>query len=152
MGASFPKNCLFPWQDLHRRLKHDSLGPSEPKPKRHLDWFSSLCTYNRTVSRILYSGTPLPPSKLPLPCDSGGSKEPLLDGGSDPHLIMVLSLPRVLNPNGISIGSAVFAWLTIMTDRQTDRQTDHATWSVIIGRIYVYVVRAMWPNNNKWSK
>ena len=29
----------------------------------------------------------------------------------------------VHNPNGILIGSAVFAGLTIMTDRQTDRQT-----------------------------
>jgi len=30
---------------------------------------------------------------------------------------------RVLNPNGISIGSAVVAGLTSVTDRQTDRQT-----------------------------
>jgi len=29
----------------------------------------------------------------------------------------------VLNPNAISIGSAVFAGLTTVTDRQTDRQT-----------------------------
>jgi len=28
---------------------------------------------------------------------------------------------RVLNPNGISIGSAVFAGLTTVTDGQTDR-------------------------------
>ena len=33
---------------------------------------------------------------------------------------------RVHNPNGISIGSAVFAEITIVIDRQTDRQTDHA--------------------------
>jgi len=42
------------------------------------------------------------------------------------------------NPNGISIGSAVFAWLTIMTDRQSV-PTDHATPSVTIGHIYMYV-------------
>jgi len=30
---------------------------------------------------------------------------------------------RVLNPNGISIGAAVFAGLTSVADRQTDRQT-----------------------------
>jgi len=30
---------------------------------------------------------------------------------------------RVHNPNDISIGSAVFAGLTIVTDRQTDRRT-----------------------------
>jgi len=48
---------------------------------------------------------------------------------------------RILNPNGISIGLAVFAGLTDVTDRQTetqsDRPTDHATRSVTIGRIYV---------------
>jgi len=41
---------------------------------------------------------------------------------------------RVLNPNGISIGSAVFAWLTSAidrpTDKPTDKPTDHATRSV----------------------
>jgi len=31
---------------------------------------------------------------------------------------------RVHIPNGIMIGSAVFAGLTIVTDRQTDRPTD----------------------------
>ena len=31
---------------------------------------------------------------------------------------------RVLNSNGISIGCAVFAGLTNVTDRQTDRPTD----------------------------
>jgi len=30
---------------------------------------------------------------------------------------------RVLNPNGMSIGSAVLAGLTDVTDRLTDRQT-----------------------------
>jgi len=41
------------------------------------------------------------------------------------------------NPNVISIGSAVFAEITSVTDRPTDRPTDHATPSEIIGRIYV---------------
>jgi len=44
---------------------------------------------------------------------------------------------RVHTPNDISIGSAVFAGLTIVTDRQTDRPTDHAIPSVPIGRIYI---------------
>jgi len=44
---------------------------------------------------------------------------------------------RVLNPNGISIGSAVFAGLTSVTDRPTNRQTDHATRSVTTDLIYV---------------
>jgi len=49
---------------------------------------------------------------------------------------------RVLNLNGISIGSAVLAGLTNVTDRQTvrptDRPTEHATRSVTIDRIYVH--------------
>jgi len=50
---------------------------------------------------------------------------------------------RVLNPNGISIGSAVFAGLTTVTDRPTVRPC----YSVgkTIGRS-----TAMRPNN-KWS-
>jgi len=40
---------------------------------------------------------------------------------------------RVLNPNDISIGSAVLAGLTSVTDRQTD----HANRSVTIDRSYV---------------
>ena len=49
---------------------------------------------------------------------------------------------RLHNPNGISIGSAVFAGLTIATDRKMD----HATRYLIIGRIYVRT--AMRPINN----
>jgi len=53
---------------------------------------------------------------------------------------------RVVNPNGISIRSAVFARLTSVTDRpidrqtdgQTDRRTDHATRSVTVDRIYIH--------------
>jgi len=32
-----------------------------------------------------------------------------------------LAQPTPYNPNGILIGSAVFAWITIVTDRPTDR-------------------------------
>jgi len=48
-----------------------------------------------------------------------------------------------LSPNGISIGSAVFAGLTSVTDRQTD----HATRSVTLDRIYIRIVRTMRSNN-----
>ena len=33
-------------------------------------------------------------------------------------------VPRVHIPNGITIGSAIFVGLTVVSDRQTDRQTD----------------------------
>ena len=45
--------------------------------------------------------------------------------------------PTQVHPNGSSIGAAVSAGLTSVTDRQTDSPTDHATRSVRIGRIYV---------------
>jgi len=68
---------------------------------------------------------------------------------------MVPGPTKVLNPKGSSIGAAVFAGLTSVTDRQTDRQTDrptdHATRSVRIGRIYVRST-AMQPNNNNTPK
>ena len=48
------------------------------------------------------------------------TKLPLSMGGSrPPSNTWFLGPTRVLNPNGISIGAAVFA----QTDRQTDRQT-----------------------------
>ena len=50
-----------------------------------------------------------------------------------PHLI--LGHTRVHTPNGILIGSAVFAGLMIVTDKETDRPTDKPP--VIVGRVYV---------------
>jgi len=47
------------------------------------------------------------------------------------------------NPNGMSIGSAIFAGLTIVTDRQAD----HTTPSVAIGDIYV-CSNVKQPDNN----
>ena len=49
---------------------------------------------------------------------------------------------RVLNPNSILIGSAVFAGLTTVTDTLTD----HAIQSVTIGRMYIRNT-AMRPHN-----
>ena len=40
--------------------------------------------------------------------------------GSGRHLTWFPGLTRVLNPNGILIGAAVFAGLTSVTDRPTD--------------------------------
>jgi len=48
---------------------------------------------------------------------------------------------RLRPPNGISIGSAVYAELT----NETNRQTDHATPSVETGRIYSVATAVMQP-------
>jgi len=65
-------------------------------------------------------------------------------GSEPPSNTWSLGPTQVINPNGISIGSAVFAGLTSVTDRQTD----HATRSLTIDRIYVRST-AMWSNNTK---
>ena len=78
------------------------------------------------------------PKNLPLP----------MGGSGPPSNIWFPGPTQVLNPKGSSIGAAVFAGLSSVTDRPTDRQTDHATRSVRIGRIYVRST-AMRPNNAK---
>jgi len=60
---------------------------------------------------ILYNGPLLPPSKLPFPM-----------GVWTPSNTWFLGPTRVLNPNSISIGSAVLAGLTTVTDWPTDRK------------------------------
>ena len=67
-------------------------------------------------------------------------------GGANvhPNLIRCFLAPvRIHVPNGISIGSAVFAGLTTVTDRPTD----HATPSATMGRIFVRST-ATGPDNN----
>jgi len=77
-------------------------------------------------------GRPFSPKNLPLPM--GGSGPPSNTWFAGPT--------QVLDPKGSSIGAAVFAGLTSVTDRPTD----HATRSVRIGRIYVHST-AMRPKN-----
>jgi len=89
---------------------------SSPQPKRHLDRFSRFRTGDRTVSLQFTMGLPFPLKIVP----SHGEPGP-------PSNTWFLELTRVLNPNGISIGAAVFAELISVTDRQTDRQTYRPT-------------------------
>ena len=65
-------------------------------------------------------------------------------GSEPPSNTWSLGSSQVLNPNGISIGSAVFAGLTSVTDRPTD----HATRSLTIDRIYVRSTTMRSNNNN----
>ena len=57
---------------------------------------------------------------------------PLPMGDLDPCNTWFLGPTRVLNPNGISIGAAVFAGLTSVTVRQTKGQTNRQT--TLLGR------------------
>jgi len=75
-----------------------------PQPKRYLDLFSRFCTDDRRASLYFAVRRPFP-LKLPLPM-----------GSWTPSNTWFPWPTQVLNPNGISIGSAVIAGLTIVTD------------------------------------
>jgi len=102
---------LVGWSTPH--LIHDSLSPSQPtnqtvSPSVQL----FLHRWPQSV-RILYNGTPFP------------LKIAHLHGGiwTTPSNTWFPGTTQVLNPNGISTGSAVLAKLTSVTDRPTDWQT-----------------------------
>ena len=106
-----------------------SLGSTRvqnPNPKRRLDRISRFCTAHCIVSLYFTMIRPFP---LKIgPCDVGSGP---------PSNTWFLGPTPVLNPNGISIRSAVLQGSLLW---HTDRRTNHATRSVTIGRIYVYVV------------
>jgi len=90
-------------------LTHASSG------KRHLDRFSRFCTAHGRMFLYFTIGPPLPPENCPFM------------GIWVQSNTWFLGPTRIYNPNGISIGLANFAELTVMKDRQTDRQTDRPT-------------------------
>ena len=100
--------------------------------------FAQLTAQSRYTSQ---QATRSPPQNCLFP------RRPVL-----PSNTWLLGPTRVLNRNGMSIGSVVYAGLTTVRDRQTDRQTQQPTdrprytWWVTIGRIYVRST-AMRPKN-----
>ena len=123
MGAPFP-HCMpmedtIPWT-------HPS-----PETKQHLYRFSRFCTDDRKVSLYFATGRPFPIHNCPFPWEIWTPSNTWFPGPT-----------RVLNPNGISIGSVVLAELISVTDRPTD----HATRSVRISHIYIRST-AMRSNN-----
>ena len=110
--------------NVHFHLIHASLDPPEPQPKRHLDQFNHF--YAAHGSKSLYFTKERPfPLKIAALCF----------GIWTPSKTWFPGPTRLHIPNSISIGSAIFARLTIVSDRPIDRLTDHATLSVAIGRI-----------------
>ena len=110
-----------------------------PKLKQHLDRFSRFYTDDRRVS--LYFTIRRPPSQ---------KYRHFPWGIWTPSNTWFPGPTRVLNPNGISIGSAVFAGLASVTDGRTDGPTDRPRYSVGITTGHIYVrSTAMRPNNNQ---
>jgi len=112
---------------VHPYLIHASLSPTESKSQTASRSVQPFFTAHGRES--LYFTMPLLPLKI---APSHGESVPLSN-------TWFLGPTEVHNPNGTSIGSAVFAGLTIVTDRPTDRPTDHAT-PVTVGLIYVRIV------------
>jgi len=99
------------------------LGPSEPTTQTtSLSFQPFLHRWPQNVP-ILYIGMPLCPLKI----------SPSHGGSGPPSNTWFPQSTRVLNPNGIWIGSSVFAGLTSVTERPTH----HTTRSVTIDCIYV---------------
>jgi len=123
----------YHWHHLANIIEHvlPSAHPS-PEPKRQIDRFSRFCTDDRRVSNY-FTVVRLSPSKLALPMVQSGP----------PCNTRFFWPTRVLDPNCISIASAVFVglsggslvWQTYI-DRQTDLQTT-LLGSITIGRICV---------------
>ena len=109
-----------------------------PQSKWHHDRFSCFRTGARRMSLYFTTGRPFP---LKIAASLGGSGPQSWFPGST----------RVLNPNGISISSAICAGLSSVTDWLTD----HATRSVTTDCIYVglrrigdavLVVKVIWQD------
>ena len=111
-GRPFSPKLPLP-MGIWTHLTHDFWAHPSPKHKRRLDRFSRLCTNNHRVSHILYNRTHLSLSKLP----------PGIWTASNTWFA---GPTRVLNPNGISISSAVFAGLTKVTDQQTTGESRYS--------------------------
>jgi len=110
-GRPFLPNYPFLWGDMDPHPSYDSLGPSEPIIHTVSLSVQPFCTDDRTVSLYFTTRRQISPSKLPP--SHGGSGPPCNTWFSGPA--------QVLNPNGISFGSAIFAGLT---SHECDRQTD----------------------------
>ena len=126
--------CLHMWAHWrHMANTIELVLPSHPLPK------STIQTANQSVRPSLHNSRQNVPIRLLIQWALLFPKVAPSDGGMwTPSNTWFLGPTRVLNPNGISVDSAIFAGLIRATDRLTDRPTDHATPSVTIDRIYIH--------------
>jgi len=113
LKVSLPTGAsALPWS----HLIHGSLGP--PDSASYTASLSVQPFLHRSRQRVpilvyVTMGRPFSPLKMLLPMED-----------MNLHLIQwFFELFRAHNPNGISIGSAIFTGLTTVSHRQTDRQT-----------------------------
>jgi len=123
-----PSKLSLPMGHLGPHLTRGSIGPADSPSKWHLDQFSwaVFCTAHGRLSLYSTMGVPFLPNRS-FPWRTWTQSYTWFIGTTE-----------VLSPNGISIGSAVFAMLTSVTRYSVCNN---------IGRIYVRST-AMRPNNN----
>jgi len=148
--------CTLQWAPLSSKIAPSYWGSGPPYKTRFLGPIRAHRPNAISIGSAVFPQTTVEcpytlqwdAHSLPKICPSHGGSEPSSNTWS-------LGFTQVLNPNGILIGSAAFAGLISVTDRQTDRPTDkptnHATRSLTIDRIYVPST-AMRSNNNNLTK
>jgi len=97
-GISTPNMYVVPWAHLSQHTK------------QHHDRFTHFCTTDGRMSLYFTGGPALSPPKI--------ASSPRRSAFS-PNT-WFLGPTQVSTPNGITINSAVFAWLTHVTNTQTD--------------------------------
>ena len=83
---------------IHGQWAHPSL-----RPKQHVDRFDRFSTAHRRVSHYITMGRYVSPKELPRPLGRSGPPSNTWYQNQWPT--------KVINPNGISISSAVFVWV-----------------------------------------
>jgi len=107
-GLPSPWNSPFPQGDLYSHLIQGLFGPTESWTQTASPSVQPLFTAHSRASPYFIMGYSFPLKIAPSHEWSG-----------PPSNAWFLRSTRVLNSNGISIGSAVFPGLTTVTDRQT---------------------------------
>jgi len=102
MSQTLPPKCPFPFGHMHPYLIHGSLCPPDSASKTASRLVLPFLHSSQQSVPTLYNESPPPPEKLSFSI-----------GDLD-------RITRVHKPNGILIGSAIFAELTTVTDRPTD--------------------------------
>jgi len=140
MVETTPYNSPFPWGDLHPHLKHCSLNQPESSAKTE-SWSDqlSLCSWLYWSILSLYF-------TIRRDMSSRNCPFPWRDPG--PHLIH-----ESFGPPETTTSSAIFAGLTLVSNRHTQKDRPHYIDS---NRMHLMFCISMWPNNTsaksiKWK-
>jgi len=119
-------------------LTYGSLDPAKCKTQTESRLVQPFLHSSQQSVPLLYNRPP--PSKLPLPIGRSGP----------PSNTWFLGPTRVLSPNAISIGSAVFAGFTTVTDRQIYRPHLYGRTTAFCSVLFLSLPRSEgWPHHGR---